>query len=58
MAEIYSLIEPCDIIIFGSPIYFSNVSGKMKDFMDRCHAYYFNKKLADKQMIVIGVGAT
>ncbi len=30
----------------------------MKDFMDRCHAYYFNKKLTDKQMIVVGVGAT
>ena len=58
MKEIYSLIEPCDMVILGSPIYFCNVSGLMKTFMDRCHGYYFNKKLQGKWLTIVGVGAT
>jgi multimeric flavodoxin WrbA len=57
MVEIYAILEPADIIILASPAYFSNVSALMKNFMDRCNPYYFNKKLKGKKFFLIGVAA-
>jgi len=37
-------------------MYFSNVSARMKNLMDRCNPYYFNQKLKGKYMVVVGVG--
>ena len=36
MLEIYDLIQWCDAIVLGSPVYMGMVSGQMKVFMDRC----------------------
>lgn len=58
MQEMYMRLEENDVIIFGSPVYFENVSGMMKNFMDRLVPYCTNKKLIGKKMIVIGVGET
>jgi multimeric flavodoxin WrbA len=35
----YRLIKECDALIFGSPIYFDNVSGQAKAFIDRCNCF-------------------
>ena len=56
MKQIYSMIETCNILILGSPVYFSNVSGRMKTLMDRCNPYYWNGKLKNKHVIMVGVG--
>lgn len=56
MDEIYPLLEEADVIVFGSPIYFSNVSARIKNLMDRCNPYFFNGKLKGKYMVVVGVG--
>ena len=56
MTEIYKKLEQADIIILASPSYFSNVSARMKNFMDRCNPYWFNKKLKGKKAFLIGVG--
>ena len=56
MPEIYKKLEQADIIILASPTYFSNVSARMKNFMDRCNPYYFNKKLKGKKAFLLGVG--
>lgn len=58
MTEIYKVLEKSDIIIFGSPTYFANVSGRMKTFMDRCNPYWFNKKLNGKRAYLMGVGGS
>jgi multimeric flavodoxin WrbA len=47
-----------DFIILGSPNYFSNVSGLMKNFIDRLHPVYKNNELNDKKVIAILVGAS
>jgi len=56
MNEIYPKLEAADIIILASPTYFSNVSARMKNFMDRCNPYYYNKKLKSKKFFLISVG--
>ncbi len=40
MTEIYSYIEDCDNIVIASPIYFSELTGKMLDLGSRLQTYY------------------
>ena len=48
MQELYQKIEPADGIIFGTPVYFGNVSGQAKVIMDRTYALMQNRKLRGK----------
>lgn len=56
MSDIYPELEKADLIILASPCYFFNVTALMKNFMDRCNPYFFNKKLKDKRFFLIAVG--
>jgi multimeric flavodoxin WrbA len=58
MQSIYPRLENADLIIFGSPNYFSNVSGMMKSFIDRLNPFYTNKKLKDKKVVAVVVGGS
>ena len=40
MKEIYSYIENCDNIVIASPIYFSELTGKMLDLGSRLQTYF------------------
>lgn len=55
MQEIYQKLIDADAIILGSPTYFDNVSGIMKNFMDRCLPFYFSKKLKNKKVGLVSV---
>lgn len=48
MQELYKELEAADGIIFGTPVYFSNVSGQMKIIMDRAYAFMGSGKLKGK----------
>jgi len=39
MQDIYPLIESADAIVIGSPTYFYNVTGIVKNFLDRLYCY-------------------
>ena len=39
MQDIYPLLESADAIIIGSPTYFYNVTGIVKNFLDRLYCY-------------------
>lgn len=54
--EIHKKLENADIIIFGSPAYFDNVTSLMKKFIDRCLPFYLSGKLKWKKAILISVG--
>lgn len=54
MQIIYPKLESADLIIFGSPNYFSNMSGIMKNFIDRLNPYY--KSLNGKKMVIAIIG--
>lgn len=56
MAEICHKLIKADIIVLGSPTYFHNVSGPMKNFMDRCLPFYFSGKLKGKKAILLTSG--
>ncbi len=56
MQDIYDRIEKSDMIIFGSPSYFGNFTGLMKNFIDRLRPYCSNKKLKEKKAVIVTVG--
>lgn len=56
MDETYNKLEKTDIIVLGSPTYFHNVSGPMKNFMDRCLPFYFSRELEGKRVILLTSG--
>lgn len=37
--EVYKLLEECDCLLFGSPVYFDSVSAQAKSFIDRCNCF-------------------
>ena len=56
MKEINEKLSNANVIIFGSPTYFDNVTGLMKIFMDRTDPLCTGKKLRNKIAGVICVG--
>lgn len=56
MQGLYGKIQNADLIIIGTPNYFDNVSGLMKDFIDRTNPFYETDKLKGKKLITVVVG--
>ncbi len=56
MQQIYQKLIDADVIVFGSPTFFDNVSGRMKTFMDRCLPFYFSGELEGKKVVVLSGG--
>ncbi len=48
MNEIHKKMIEADIIVIGSPVYYCNVSGLLKNFMDRCTCLTKGLKLKNK----------
>lgn len=48
MQELYRELESADGVIFGTPVYFINVSAQAKVIMDRTYALYRIRKLRGK----------
>jgi len=44
MGQFYPLLEEADVLVFVSPVYWFNLCGQVKQFIDRCYA------LAGKEM--------
>ena len=56
MKEIIPKLLQSDLIIFGTPNYFKNVSSLMKVFMDRTNEIVGQHKLKNKKAVIICVG--
>ena len=56
MEEIINKIIEADLIIFGVPNYFDNVTGLFKNFMDRLHPLYKSELIKNKKVIFIYTG--
>jgi len=54
--SIIKKIIESDLIVFGVPNYFDNVSGLFKNFMDRLHPLYKSELVVNKNVIFIYVG--
>lgn len=51
MLEIYAYIEECDNIIIASPIYFSELTGKLLDISSRLQKYFCAKQFRKENLI-------
>lgn len=51
--ELYAEMENADLLVFGSPIYWSSVTAPLKMLIDRLRPYYGNKKLNEKKAALI-----
>ena len=56
MKNLFFDLKSCDIFLIGSPLYYGNVSGLMKQFIDRTIPAYESKSLDKKRLISIMVG--
>lgn len=56
METILTKILESDILILGTPNYYENVSGLMKNFMDRCHPFYEHELIKNKKVVLVYVG--
>lgn len=56
MNKIYRKLKSADVILLASPTYFHNVSGPMKNFMDRCLPFYFSREFEGKRAILLTSG--
>lgn len=57
MAQIAPKLLTAKIIIIGTPNYYDNVTGLLKDFIDRTNFLYPGLKLKRKKLVSIVVGA-
>ena len=39
LTDLYVELAECDLLLFGSPVYFDTVSGQAKTFIDRCNCF-------------------
>lgn len=53
MNKIKNTMKSSDIIIWASPVYSNNVSGSMKNFIDRIRTYIYTMELEHKKGIII-----
>lgn len=56
MRIIIKKMKEAELIVFGIPNYFDNVSGLFKNFIDRLHPLYKSGELKNKKVIFIFVG--
>lgn len=51
MNKLYPLIREADVLVFATPIYFGNMSGALKTFIDRMYPLYTS--LSGKEVYII-----
>lgn len=56
MSKIYDAITKCDNIIIMSPIYMNQITGILKNVLDRFNPYCASEKLKGKKIFLITVG--
>jgi multimeric flavodoxin WrbA len=57
MSDILKQMEPADVIVLSTPVYFYQMNGQMKTMIDRTLACYYNQMLAQKEFYFIATAA-
>ena len=55
--EIAQRILDCEVLVMGSPTYYYDVSGQLKNFIDRTYSYYHDRRLAGRKAVAVSVEA-
>ncbi len=55
--EVMQKVMKCDVLVIGSPTYYFDVCGHLKNFIDRTYSLYHDRKLAGKKGVAVAVHA-
>jgi multimeric flavodoxin WrbA len=50
-------VVDCDVLVIGSPTYYYDVCGHLKNFIDRTYSLYHDRKLAGRKGVAVAVHA-
>lgn len=50
-------ILDCDVLVIGSPTYYFDICGHLKNFIDRTYSLYHDRKLAGRKGVAVAVQA-
>ncbi len=51
-------ILDCEVLIIGSPTYYYDICGQLKNFIDRTYSLYHDRKLAGRKGVALAVQAS
>ena len=55
--EIMEKVLDCEVLVIGSPTYYFDVCGHLKNFIDRSYSLYHRRKLAGRKAVAVAVCA-
>ena len=55
--KIINKVLDCDVLVIGSPTYYYDVCGHLKNFIDRTYSLYHDRKLAGKKGVAVAIHA-
>jgi multimeric flavodoxin WrbA len=55
--EVAQKVVDCEVLVIGSPTYYYDVCGQIKNFIDRTYSLYHDRKLAGRKGIAVAVNA-
>jgi len=55
--DVIEKVMECDVLVIGSPTYYYDVCGHLKNFIDRTYSLYHDRKLAGKKGVAVAVHA-
>jgi multimeric flavodoxin WrbA len=55
--EVMQKVMKCDVLVIGSPTYYFDVCGHLKNFIDRTYSLYHDRKLAGKKGVAVAIHA-
>ena len=56
-SEVAQKVLDCEVLVIGSPTYYYDVCGHLKNFIDRTYSLYHDRKLAGRKGIAVAVNA-
>ena len=56
--KIAEKVLDCEVLVIGSPTYYYDVNGQLKNFIDRTYSFYHDRKLAGRRGIAVAVHAS
>ena len=51
--EVIDRVMACEVLILGSPTYYYDVNGHLKNFIDRTYSLYHDRRLAGRKAVAV-----
>ena len=56
--EIAQKVLECEVLVIGSPTYYYDITGQLKNFIDRSYSLYHDRRFSGKKGIAVAVCAS